>query len=88
MPAGRELAWPIAARDVVALGLDRPDPARVYDLLALLELASLAERPADAKSATHTAPDAIPAPKRTRPTLSTAQRESTRIAIQRRRPDR
>jgi iron complex transport system ATP-binding protein len=45
LPASRDFAWPIAARDVIALGLDRPDPARISELIELLELASLADRP-------------------------------------------
>ena len=45
LPASRDLAWPILARDVIALGLPRPDPDRVEELVALLELGSLADRP-------------------------------------------
>lgn len=45
LPASRDFAWPIAARDVIALGLDRPDPARIDELVALLELEPLADRP-------------------------------------------
>lgn len=45
LPASRELGWPIAARDVIALGLPRPDPERVEALVDLLELGSLANRP-------------------------------------------
>ena len=47
LPASRDFAWPIAARDVIALGLDRPDPARVEELIALFELDPLADRPID-----------------------------------------
>jgi iron complex transport system ATP-binding protein len=47
LPASRELVWPIAARDVIALGLPRPDPARLEQLIDLLELGSVAMRPAD-----------------------------------------
>lgn len=47
LPASRDFAWPIAARDVIALGLHRPDPARIDELIALLELESLADRPID-----------------------------------------
>jgi iron complex transport system ATP-binding protein len=47
LPASRDFAWPIAARDVIALGLDRPDPARLSELVELLELESLADRPID-----------------------------------------
>ena len=45
LPASRDVTWPIAARDVIALGLDYPDPARIDHLIALLELDSLADRP-------------------------------------------
>ncbi len=31
LPASRDIAWPIAARDVIALGLDRRDEARIDD---------------------------------------------------------
>jgi iron complex transport system ATP-binding protein len=47
LPASRELVWPIAVRDVVALGLASADPSRVDELLALLELEPLADRRAD-----------------------------------------
>jgi iron complex transport system ATP-binding protein len=47
LPASRELIWPIAVRDLIALGLPRPDPARVEALIDVLELGSLASRPAD-----------------------------------------
>ena len=45
LPATRSLIWPIAARDVVALGLPSPDPVRVEALIALLELEPIAHRP-------------------------------------------
>lgn len=45
LPATRGLIWPIAARDVISLGLPSSDPARVDELIELLELASLAHRP-------------------------------------------
>ena len=45
VPASRDLAWPIRARDVIALGQVRPDPEVVGALLAELELEALAERP-------------------------------------------
>ena len=45
LPASRDVAWPISSRDVIALGLVRPDEARVEELLALLELEPLADRP-------------------------------------------
>lgn len=47
VPASRELVWPVRVRDVIALGLPRPDPARVDAMIDLLELAPLADRPAD-----------------------------------------
>ena len=47
LPASRELAWPISAIDAIALGLPRPDPGRVRDLIDLLELGALAHRPVD-----------------------------------------
>jgi iron complex transport system ATP-binding protein len=45
LPATRSLIWPIAARDVVALGLPSPNPVRVEALIALLELEPIAHRP-------------------------------------------
>jgi iron complex transport system ATP-binding protein len=45
--ASRELVWPICARDVIALGLPRPDPDRVAEMIQLLELEELATRPVD-----------------------------------------
>ena len=45
LPASRDVAWPIAARDVIALGLDRPNPDRVSELIELMELGPLADRP-------------------------------------------
>jgi iron complex transport system ATP-binding protein len=47
LPATRSLVWPISARDVIALGLPSPDPARVDELLKQLELEALADRPVD-----------------------------------------
>jgi iron complex transport system ATP-binding protein len=47
LPASRELIWPIAARDVIALGLPQPDADRVDELIDLLELDALATRPVD-----------------------------------------
>ena len=47
LPASRDVTWPIAARDVIALGLDRRDDERVAELLALFELEGLANRPVD-----------------------------------------
>ncbi len=45
LPASRDVTWPIAARDVIALGLDRPDEDRIAKLIALFELEPLADRP-------------------------------------------
>jgi iron complex transport system ATP-binding protein len=45
LPASRDVTWPIAARDVIALGINRPDPARIDELIGLLELDSFADRP-------------------------------------------
>jgi len=47
LPASREMAWPIPARDVIALGLDRPETERVEELISALQLQDLAERPVD-----------------------------------------
>lgn len=47
LPASRDVMWPVAARDVIALGLDRPDEHRVAELIALFELEALADRPVD-----------------------------------------
>jgi iron complex transport system ATP-binding protein len=45
LPASRDVTWPISARDVIALGLDRPDPLRIEELIAQFELEKLADRP-------------------------------------------
>jgi iron complex transport system ATP-binding protein len=45
LPASREVAWSIAARDVIALGLAEPDEGRIEELIAQLELEELADRP-------------------------------------------
>jgi iron complex transport system ATP-binding protein len=50
LPATRALVWPISVRDVIALGLPAPDPARVDELIDLLELGPLAERHVNALS--------------------------------------
>ena len=47
LPASRDVAWPIAARDVIALGLEKPDDARIEELVALFELGDLADRRVD-----------------------------------------
>ena len=45
LPASRDPGWPIAARDVIALGLARRDAARIAELVELFELGHLANRP-------------------------------------------
>ena len=50
LPATRSLVWPISARDVIALGLTKPDPERVEQLVGLLELEALADRPVNSLS--------------------------------------
>lgn len=47
LPASRDIVWPISVRDLIALGLERPDPVRVEQLVELLDLHQLTERPAD-----------------------------------------
>ena len=44
LPASRDIGWPIAARDVIALGLAAPDGVRIDELLAWFELEPLADR--------------------------------------------
>jgi iron complex transport system ATP-binding protein len=50
LPASRDLGWPIAARDVIALGLARRDGPRIEELVELFELQSLANRPVNSLS--------------------------------------
>ena len=47
LPASREVGWPIAARAVIALGLERRDEDRIDELVTLFELEPLARRPID-----------------------------------------
>ncbi len=47
LPASREVGWPIAARDVIALGLAARDAARIDELAALFQLDHLLDRPID-----------------------------------------
>jgi len=47
LPASRDVTWPIAARDVIALGLDRRDETRIGELIHQFELEPLANRPID-----------------------------------------
>ena len=50
LPASRDVGWPIAARDVIALGLGARDEARVVELIDLFELSALADRPINSLS--------------------------------------
>ena len=45
LPATRSLIWPISARDVIELGLPSPDSSRVAELIEMLDLQPLADRP-------------------------------------------
>ena len=45
LQASRDLAWPIAARDVIALGLTTRDDTRIDDLVISFDLSELADRP-------------------------------------------
>jgi iron complex transport system ATP-binding protein len=45
LPASRDMTWPISVRDVIALGLDRPDARRIGYLIEQFELERLADRP-------------------------------------------
>jgi len=45
LPASRDITWPIAVRDVIALGLDQRDDGRIHELIAQFELEALADRP-------------------------------------------
>jgi iron complex transport system ATP-binding protein len=45
LPASRDVAWPIAVRDIIALGLPQPDEQRVEQLIGQFELEALADRP-------------------------------------------
>ena len=47
LPASRDIGWSIAARDVIALGLDDRDDARIDELIALFELDPVSNRPVD-----------------------------------------
>ena len=50
LAASRDLAWPIAARDVIALGLSTRDDDRIADLVLSLELSEFADRPVNSLS--------------------------------------
>ncbi len=45
LQASRDLAWPITARDVIALGLTTRDDPRIDDLVIAFNLSELAHRP-------------------------------------------
>lgn len=45
LPASRDVTWPISARDVIRLGLDRKDEPRVEEMISVFELGNLADRP-------------------------------------------
>ncbi|MEO6580493.1 MAG: ABC transporter ATP-binding protein [Sphingomicrobium sp.] len=47
MPASRDAPWPIPVSDMIELGLRAPDPGRIAELIATLELQPLADRPID-----------------------------------------
>ncbi len=50
LPASREVTWPIAVRDVIALGLGEVDERRIAELVDALGLAALADRPINSLS--------------------------------------
>lgn len=50
LPASRDVRWPIAVRDLIALGLAVDDTSRLDELIAQFELDSLVGRPADSLS--------------------------------------
>ncbi len=50
LQASRDLAWPITARDVIALGLGTRDDARIADLVISMELLEFADRPVNSLS--------------------------------------
>lgn len=50
LPASRDVAWPLSASNLIALGLPDPDPARIDELLGLFELDGMAERRIDRMS--------------------------------------
>ena len=47
LPAAREATWPVTVANYLEFGLGVPDAARIDELIALLELESLAKRPID-----------------------------------------
>jgi iron complex transport system ATP-binding protein len=47
LPASRDVRWPIAVRDVIALGSEQLSDDRVDQLIDMFELQALADRPID-----------------------------------------
>jgi iron complex transport system ATP-binding protein len=47
LPASRDVAWPVRARDLIALGLPDDSEDRIEDAINLLELSAFAERRVD-----------------------------------------
>ena len=47
LPAAREANWPVTVADYLKFGLGSPDSVRIDELVELLELAPLADRPID-----------------------------------------
>lgn len=45
LPASRDIAWPIAVREIIALGLDRSDADQLTRILEQFDLTGLADRP-------------------------------------------
>ena len=50
LPASREIAWPLSAGDLIALGLPQLDKARIDELLHIFELEDMAARRIDRMS--------------------------------------
>ena len=47
LPASRDVAWPVRARDLIGLGLPEDSAERIEDAIKLLELGAFAERRVD-----------------------------------------
>ena len=47
LPASRDVAWPVGARDLIALGLPEDGGERIDEAIRLLELSAFAERRVD-----------------------------------------
>ena len=50
LPASREVAWPLTASDLIALGLPEPNPGRIQELLDAFDLTDMADRRIDRMS--------------------------------------